>query len=228
MRLAGAASSGAGEGAASNRGGFDLSVTRAATATARRLSDMTFLLPKGTYIGCILDTAIQSDQAGMVGCTLPRDVYGADGTVVLLDRGSQVLGEYRSATLSYGKRRIFVVWDRVRTPEGVDIASPGTGPLGRSGMGGKVDNHYWERVGIPVLMSAVSFGVQSYAREQLTSDQSSFIESTTTDSLSTVLAEFAKIKPTLHKNQGDPINILVARDVDLAPVYQLRRRNDGR
>ena len=75
-----------------------------------------------------------------------------------------------------------------------------------------------------MLMSAVSFGVQSYAREQLTSDQSSFIESTTTDSLSTVLAEFAKIKPTLHKNQGDPINILVARDVDLSPVYQLRRR----
>jgi type IV secretion system protein VirB10 len=166
----------------------------------------------------------------MVGCTLPGDVYGADGTVVLLDRGSQVLGEYRSATLSYGKRRIFVVWDRVRTPEGVivDIASPGTGPLGRSGMGGKVDNHYWERVGIPVLMSAVSFGVQSYAREQLTSDQSRFIESTTTDSLSTVLAEFAKIKPTLHKNQGDPINILVARDVDLSPVYQLRRRGYGR
>lgn len=220
----------AGEGAERNRGGLDLSVTRAATATARRLSDMTFLLPKGTYIGCILDTAIQSDQAGMVGCTLPRDVYGADGTVVLLDRGSQVLGEYRSATLSYGKRRIFVVWDRVRTPEGVivDIASPGTGPLGRSGMGGKVDNHYWERVGIPVLMSAVSFGVQSYAREQLTSDQSRFIESTTTDSLSTVLAEFAKIKPTLHKNQGDPINILVARDVDLSPVYQLRRRSYGR
>ncbi|MEA3644154.1 MAG: TrbI/VirB10 family protein, partial [Lamprobacter sp.] len=120
------ASSGAGENPAHSRGGIDLSTTRTATAIARRLSDMTFLLPKGTYIPCILDTAIQSDQAGMVGCTLPRDVYGADGTVVLLDRGSQVLGEYRTASLTYGKQRIFVVWDRVRTPEGVivDIASP--------------------------------------------------------------------------------------------------------
>ena len=86
----------------------------------------------------------------------------------------------------------------------------------------------WQRVGIPVLMSAVSFGVQSYAREQLTSDQSRFIESTTTDSLSSVLAEFAKIKPTLHKNQGDPINIVVARDVDLSSVYALRRSGHGR
>jgi len=221
---------GEGEGANRDRGGLDLSTTRAKTATARRLSDLTFTVPNGTYINCILDTAIQSDQAGLTGCTLPRDVYGADGTVVLLDRGSQVLGEYRSANLTYGKRRIFVVWDRVRTPEGVivDIASPGTGPLGQAGMGGHIDNHYWERVGIPVLMSAVSFGVESYAREQLTSDQARYIEGATNDTLSGVLAEFAKIKPTLHKNQGDPINIVVARDVDLSSVYALRRSGHGR
>jgi type IV secretion system protein VirB10 len=217
---------GAGENDAARRGGLDLSTTRTATAVARRLSDMTFLVPKGTYLPCILDTAIQSDQAGMVACTLPRDVYGADGTVVLLDRGSQILGEYRTATLTAGKRRLFVVWDRVRTPEGVvvDIASPGTGPLGRAGMGGHIDNHYWQRVGIPVLMSAVSFGAESWAREQLTSDQARWIEQTTDDSLSTVLGELARIRPTLHKNQGDPINILVARDLDLSPVYRLTRR----
>lgn len=219
-----------GQGAGRDRSGLDLSATRVTMASARRLSDLTFIVPKGTAINCILDTAIQSDQAGLVGCTLPRDVYGADGTVVLLDRGSQVLGEYRSATLTYGKRRVFVVWDRVRTPEGVivDIASPGTGPLGQAGMGGHIDNHYWERVGIPVLMSAVSFGVQSYTRERLSSDQSSFVESTTNDSLSGVLAEFARIKPTLYKHQGDPIAIVVARDLDLSSVYALRRRGHGR
>ena len=120
------------EGADRGKGGLDLSVTKTTTAFARRLADLTLILPKGSYLNCILDTAIQSDQAGLVTCTLPEDVYGADGTVVLLDRGSQILGEYRSATLTYGKRRIFVIWDRVRTPTGVivDIASPGTGPLG--------------------------------------------------------------------------------------------------
>jgi hypothetical protein len=137
---------GAGEGTDRDRGGLDLSVTKTSTAFARRLSDLTFILPKGSYLNCILDTAIQSDQAGLVTCTLPEDVYGADGTVVLLDRGSQVLGEYKSATLTYDKRRIYVVWDRVRTPGGVivDIASPGTGPLGQAGLGGTIDNHYWE------------------------------------------------------------------------------------
>jgi type IV secretion system protein VirB10 len=212
------------------RGGLDLSATRTATAVARRLEELTFVLPKGSYISCILDTAIQSDQAGLVSCTLPRDVYGADGTVVLLDRGSQVLGEYRTATLTYGKRRIFVVWSRVRTPGGVivDIDSPGTGPLGRAGMGGHIDNHYWERVGIPVLMSAVSFGVDSYAREALTPDESRYLQQTTNNTLSGVLGEMARIKPTLHKNQGDPVSILVARDVDLSPVYALRSSHGRR
>ena len=215
------------EGTDRGKGGLDLSVTKTTTAFARRLADLTFILPKGSYLNCILDTAIQSDQAGLVACTLPEDVYGADGTVVLLDRGSQVLGEYRSATLTYGKRRIFVVWDRVRTPTGVivDIASPGTGPLGQAGLGGQIDNHYWERVGIPVLMSAVSFGAESYTREALTPDQSNFIQQTTDNSLSGVLGELAKIKPTLHKRQGDPISIIVCRDIDLSPVYELRRRH---
>lgn len=225
----GAAGGGAGEGTDRDRGGLDLSVTRTSTAFARRLSDLTFILPKGSYLNCILDTAIQSDQAGLVTCTLPEDVYGADGTVVLLDRGSQVLGEYKTATLTYGKRRIFVVWDRVRTPGGVivDIGSPGTGPLGQAGLGGAIDNHYWERVGIPVLMSAVSFGAESYAQDALTPNQGNFIQQTADNSLSTVLGEMAKIKPTLHKNQGDPISILVARDLDLSPVYTLRRGHGG-
>jgi type IV secretion system protein VirB10 len=213
------------EGADRTKGGLDLSVTKTTTAFARRLADLTLILPKGSYLNCILDTAIQSDQAGLVTCTLPEDVYGADGTVVLLDRGSQILGEYRSATLTYGKRRIFVIWDRVRTPTGVivDIASPGTGPLGQAGLGGHIDNHYWERVGIPVLMSAVSFGAESYTQEALTPDQGNFIQQNTDNTLSGVLGELAKIKPTLHKNQGDPISIIVSRDLDLSPVYELRR-----
>jgi type IV secretion system protein VirB10 len=69
----------------------------------------------------------------------------------------------------------------------VDIASPGTGPLGQAGLGGQIDNHYWERVGIPVLMSAVSFGAESYTREALTPDQSNFLQQNTDNSLSGVL-----------------------------------------
>jgi type IV secretion system protein VirB10 len=204
---------------------MDLTVTKTETSVATRYRDLTFTIPKGTQIGCILNTAIQSGQTGMISCTVPRDIYGADNTVVLLDRGSQAMGEYKTATLTYGKRRIFVVWSSIRTPEGVaiDIDSPGTGPLGRAGMGGHIDNHYWERVGIPMLMSVVSFGTQSYVQDKLTtsSNSSQYIQNIPQDTLGPVLNEMARIKPTLHKNQGERVNIFVARDLDLSSVYQL-------
>jgi len=205
------------------RGGLDLSVTRAAMARARRLQDLPFTVPKGTYLPCVLNTAIVSDQSGMVACTLPEDIYGASGTVVLLDRGSQLLGEYRNASLTYGVRRVYVVWDRVRTPTGVivDIASPGTGPLGQAGIGGRIDNHYLERIGIPVLLSAFSFGTNQSLRDQLSSDERNWVQETSDDTLQGVLGQYATIRPTLSTAQGARIGILVARDLDLSGVYRL-------
>lgn len=202
---------------------MDLTVTKTKASVATRYQDLTFTVPKGSQIGCILNTAIQSGQTGMISCTVPQDIYGADGTVVLLDRGSQAMGEYKTATLTYGKRRIYVVWSSIRTPEGVviDIDSPGTGPLGEAGVGGHINNHYWQRVGIPMLMSVVSFGTQSWLRDELTPDNSRYIESIPQDTLGPVLNEMAKIKPTLHKNQGERVNIFVARDLDLSSVYKL-------
>jgi type IV secretion system protein VirB10 len=219
----------AGAEAGERRGGLDLATTNAAMATARRLEDMRFVLPKGTYLPCILNTAIQSDQSGMVTCTLPDDIHGADGAVTLLDRGSQLVGEYRNASLEAGVRRAYVVWERVRTPTGVivDIGSPGTGPLGRAGIGGHVQQHYWQRVGIPVLMSAVSFGASQYARDELSPDSGEFVEENTDDSLQTVMQEFARIRPTLHAHQGATIGILVARDLDMSSVYDLARARGG-
>ena len=205
---------------------MDLTVTKTQASVATRYQDLTFTIPKGSQIGCILNTAIQSGQTGMISCTVPQDIYGADGTVVLLDRGSQAMGEYKTATLTYGKRRIYVVWSSIRTPEGVviDIDSPGTGPLGEAGVGGHINNHYWQRVGIPMLMSVVSFGTQSYLRDELTSESSRYIESIPQDTLGPVLGEMARIKPTLHKNKGERVNIFVARDLDLSSVYQLDTR----
>lgn len=213
-----------GEGMSPPRATMDLTVTKTSASVAARMQDLTFTIPKGSQIGCILNTAIQSGQTGMISCTVPEDIYGADGTLVLLDRGSQAIGEYKTATLTYAKRRIYVLWSQIRTPGGVviDVNSPGTGPLGRAGMGGHIDNHYWERVGIPMLMSIVTFGTESYLRDQLSDDNAQYIESVPQDTLEPVISEMAKIKPTLHKNQGERVNIFVARDLDLSSVYELR------
>lgn len=216
-------------------GGVDMSRTKIGTSRARRLADMTMMIPAGTMIGCVLDNAIQTDQPGFVSCTVENDIYGADGTVVLIDRGSQILGEYRNQGITIGKERVFVVWGRVRTPSGVlvEIDSPGTGPLGQAGFGGWVDNHYFERVGIPVLMSVVSFGIETAmtaAANKATdgnnnnnnsSNGYSQVGQTMDNSLQGVFAEMAKIKPTLHVHQGALVQVLLMRDLDMGSTYEL-------
>jgi type IV secretion system protein VirB10 len=101
------------------------------------LGNPNFVVPQGTAIPCTLETAMQSDQPGFVSCVIPRDVLGANGRVVLLERGTQVTGEYRGG-LKQGQVRLHVLWSRARSSAGVvvDLGSPATDPLGRAGVGG--------------------------------------------------------------------------------------------
>ena len=54
-----------------------------------------FLLAKGAFIDCTLETAIDSTLPGMTTCITATDTFSADGTVVLLERGTKLVGETR-------------------------------------------------------------------------------------------------------------------------------------
>ena len=197
---------------------IDFSVTETGITKASMLPSLRWIIPKGTPISCVLDTAIQSDQAGLIKCQLSEDVYSADSSIKLLDRGSIATGEYRVGTITYGKSRIFAIWDRIRTPDGVviNVGSPATGPLGRAGIGGYIDNHYMERFGIAVLVSIID---DVYNENW---DNNGYQTPRTIDSsIGTILEEYASIKPTLHKNQGGESLIFTARDLDFSDVYGL-------
>lgn len=208
-----------GEGGLSN---IDFSVSQTPIVQASRLSNLNWIVPKGIPIPCALNTAIQSDQSGLITCTTTEDIYSADGTVILIDRGSTGTGEYRTSSISLGKSRIFAIWDRIRTPDGVviNINSPATGALGRAGIGGYIDNHYLERFGAAILVSLIDDAFESGT------DNSDF--DNTSDEFRNVSGEFLRqyqrIRPTLHKPQGGEVNIMVARDLDLSTVYSLRQK----
>lgn len=212
--------------APSTSDGVDLSSTGTAPVRASRIADLTFTIPKGTFANCVMTTAIQTDQPGFAECRLMRDIYGADGTVILLDKGSTVSGEYKPGSFEIGKERIAIVWNRVRTPTGViaNIGSPGTGPLGRGGVGGWVDHHYGLRYGIPILISLIEQGAQFANAAVGNGGNQNQAFTTTTNAVTQVLSENAQIAPTLYKNQGELVSIIFADDVDFSTVYQLSRR----
>ncbi|OCP18453.1 MULTISPECIES: type IV secretion system protein VirB10 [unclassified Ensifer] len=191
---------------------------------AGTLGNRDFIVAMGTSIPCVLETALASDQPGFTSCVINRDVLSDNGRVVLMEKGTQVVGEYRSG-LQRGQKRLFVLWNRAKTPKGVivTLASPATDALGRAGVDGYVDTHWWERFGSALLLSIVG-DATSYANSRL---QDSDVDAQNTSSAGQQAAAIAveqssNIPPTLLKHQGELFSIFVARDLDFSGVYRLR------
>lgn len=191
-------------------------------AHAGRLPDRNLLLTAGTSVPCVLQTAMDSATPGYVSCIVPRDIYSDNGAVVLMERGTRVLGEYRGG-LEPGRGRLFVLWTRAVTPTGVAVAlaSPAADALGRAGFDGSIDTHFWDRFGGALLLSIVDDGVYAAVGESRDLQASARVPS---DAAGVALQSSVGIPPTLRKAQGSEVSIFVAQDLNFAGVYRLRPR----
>jgi type IV secretion system protein VirB10 len=192
---------------------------------AQVLPTQRLLLPKGAFIDCTLETALDSTLPGMTTCITATDTFSADGSTVLLERGTKLVGETRGA-VAQGASRVFVLWSEARTPTGVVIplSSPGTDELGRSGLAGNINRHFFQRFGAAILISVISGAVQSAVASQSNGSTVVLNPSGSQDVMNDVLKDTINIPPTITKNQGDRIEVLVARDLDFRSVYELKSR----
>jgi type IV secretion system protein VirB10 len=192
---------------------------------AEVLPTQRLLLPKGAFIDCTLETAIDSTLPGLTTCITATDTFSADGSIVLLERGTKLVGETRGG-ITQGAARVFVLWSEARTPTGVVIplSSPGTDELGRSGLAGNVNRHFFQRFGAAILISLISGAVQGAVASQSSGSTVIYNPSGSQDVMSEVLKDTINIPPTITKNQGDRIQVLVARDLDFRSVYELKSR----
>jgi type IV secretion system protein VirB10 len=199
-----------------------LQPTATPAAQARVLPTQRLLLPEGAFIDCTLETAIDSTLPGMTTCVTATDTFSADGTVVLLERGTKLVGETRGQ-VQQGAARLFVLWSEARTPTGVvvPLASPGTDELGRSGLSGDVERHFWARFGAALLITVVEGGIQAAAQSNGGGGTVIYNPSASSDVATEILKGTINIAPTITKHQGDRIQILVARDLDFRRVYAL-------
>jgi type IV secretion system protein VirB10 len=191
-------------------------------ARAEMLPAQRLLLPKGAFIDCTLETAIDSTLPGMTTCVMATDIFGVDGKVVLMERGTKLIGETQGQ-VQQGQARVFVLWTEARTPTGVvvPLASPGADELGRSGLPGEVNRHFWERFGAAMLISIVDGAVESASTRN--GGGTVVVDPAASQGVTTeVLKGTVNIPPTVVKKNGDRIQVLVARDLDFRSVYELR------
>lgn len=192
------------------------------SAKAYRLRDVSHVVPQGTVIPAVLETALDSDLPGSVRGVVSRPVKSFDGSRILIPVGSTLIGQYKSA-VAEGQSRAFVIWSRVITPVGIsiDIGSPATDRLGRGGLDGEVDTHFFSRFGAAILLSVFDAGV-SIAGGRNGSTTNLIIASPAQASR---IAEIAlqrqiTIPATIRVPPGAPVQVFVARDLDFSNVVQ--------
>jgi type IV secretion system protein VirB10 len=213
-QAAAGSSAGGGESAL----GAALNATTTTDAVATRLRDPSMTLTRGTTARCALNTAIDSTVPGFVSCTLIEDVFSTDGRFVLLERGSLMVGEYDSAKVKQGMARVFVLWQRIETRNGVvvDVNSPATDGLGRGGVGGHVDTHFWSRFGSGIVLSLVD-DASAYAGAG--GSAAANTSQSARDAASIAVENSVNIPPTLTVQQGALVTVFLARDLFFGDVY---------
>ena len=181
------------------------------------------MIAQGSLIRGVLETAIQSDLPGFIRAEVSHDVYSFDGSNLLIPKASRLVGNYRSG-LVRGQTRVFVVWDRLLRPDGASIliGSPGTDLLGRAGLEGDLDTHFFKIFGSSILLSLVDGAIDVSVENARDSDGSGTTILQNTNQLNRA-AEIAlensiNIPPTIHVDQGTPIQVFVARDLDFRNV----------
>lgn len=203
-----------------------------ANGTVSNRGDTTMMLLKGTNIPCVLRTKVDSTYQGFTICQVTKDVYSANGKVLLIERGSSVFGE-QNIQMTQGKARVSILWGRIETPKNVSINldSPATGQLGEMGVNAEVNNHFWKRFGGAIMLSVIQDALavgRSHLEKNKQGESNQTTVNNTTSTAESMSEEILKntinIPPTATVNQGTLINIMVARDVDFNSIYGLQRR----
>jgi type IV secretion system protein VirB10 len=190
------------------------------------------LLVRGTYIRCVLETRIITDYPGYTSCIVTEPVYSINGRKLLLPKGSKALGRYQGEPTG---PRVAVVWDRITTPNGLDLTleGPGVDNLGGSGHPGDYNGHWFSKLSSALMISLISDAFKYAAAENgpktdsvttggnIVSQPFESNTAKTVERLANQVLTKSLARPaTVTINQGTVLNIYVAGDVDFSGVIR--------
>lgn len=184
----------------------------------------------GTVIAAALWSGIKSDLPGDIIANVTEPVYdSATGRYLLVPQGSRLMGRYDSQ-ISFGQRRVMVVWTRLILPDTSSITLdrlPGVDPAGYAGLEDGVDWH-WDRIFAGAAVSTlIGVGAEMASPDRSNSEGRVIVATRESmqDTVNQVGQEITKrnlsIQPTLTERPGLPLRVIVNRDLVLRPYQPL-------
>lgn len=188
-------------------------------------------LKAGTIIPGLLISGINSDLPGNIVAQVSENVWDtATGRFVLIPKGTKILGVYDSR-VSFGQRRILLVWNRLVFPNGtaLDIAgSPGLDMAGYSGLSGKVNEHWGKMFGAALLSSMFVAGAETvYGKDDSQGGDKKSPRDVAAESLAgsildmgtKIMNKASDTQPTITIWPGKRMGIFVQQDVAFPYPY---------
>jgi type IV secretion system protein VirB10 len=188
-------------------------------------------LKAGTVIPGILITGINSDLPGNVLAQVSENVWDtATGKFILIPKGTRILGVYDSQ-VSFGQRRVLLVWNRLVFPNGTTLGiagSPGMDQAGYSGLSGKVNEHWGTMVKSALLASVFVAGAEIvYDGDSRNNSENKSPRDLAAESAAGAIIDMgtklmnkaADIQPTITVRPGKKMAIFVQQDVIFPSPY---------
>lgn len=181
-----------------------------------------FVIQAGSAIPAALLTGLRSDLPGQITAQVTANVFDSPtGRHLLIPQGARLIGAYDSR-ISFGQRRILLVWNRLILPNGRSIVlerMPGADEAGYAGLEDGVDYH-WGRLFLAAgLATLLNLGLELGRDDE--SDIARAIRESGQDTVGRAGEEIVRrqlsVPPTLTLRPGFPVRVIVHRDLVLEP-----------
>lgn len=192
-------------------------------------------LKRGSVIPATLITGINSDLPGRITAQVRQNVYdSATGHRLLIPQGTKLFGRYDSE-VSFGQKRVLVIWTDIIFPNGSTLQIGGMAGVDTQGYGGfhdKVNNHFWRTFGSAILIAAIGTGIDMALPDSST-NAFGVSQNRPEDAARRNFAEtFGRVadktidrnlnvQPTLEIRPGYNFNILVDQDIVFPGAYSI-------
>jgi type IV secretion system protein VirB10 len=193
-----------------------------------------YWLSSGTVIQAVLQTAVDTSLPGTIVARTTQPIYDSRyGQYLVIPSGSRLIGKY-SSSIQDGQSRVMMVFDRLVTPAGGEVAlgnMSASDALGRAGVEGTLETNFWTRMGISLLLAVESVAVDRLSPQQTTTSQNGQTTTGRANStagqiiLNTANQELQRryaVPPKVTMEPGRLVSIITTGSIEIPPVANTR------
>ena len=181
------------------------------------------IVQAGSIIPAALITGIRSDVPGQITAQVTQNGYDSPtGRILLIPQGARLIGEYDSQ-IDAGQSRVLLAWDRLILPDGRSITlerQSATDASGYTGLQDRVNQHWGRLLRAAAISTLLGVGTElgGDSDDDLIRALRRGSQDTINQTGQQVVGRQLNVQPTLTIRPGNPLRVLITRDLILEPI----------